>query len=269
MTGDVTSVNRRAMWTLFRKEIQRFTKVWLQTVISPLVTTSLYFLVFGVALGARVGTMSFTGADGVAHEVPYGAFVVPGLMMLSMISNSFLNTSSSLFQSKINGTLVDLLTAPLGTPEILTAYLSAAVFRGVAVGFLVWVVAGLFTGFALAHPLWAIFFSVAVTTTFAGVGLLAALWAEKFDHLSIFPNFIVQPLTFLGGVFYSVTDLPPLWETISRCNPVLYTVSGLRYGILGVSEIPVMTSALAVGSAMVVVLGMCAFALTRGYGMRR
>ena len=269
MTSDVTGVNRRAMRTLFHKEIQRFAKVWLQTVISPLVTTSLYFLVFGVALGARVGTMSFTGSDGAGHAVPYGAFVVPGLMMLSMISNSFLNTSSSLFQSKINGTLVDLLTAPLGTPEILTAYLSAAVFRGIAVGLLVWIVAGLFTGFSLAHPLWAIFFSVAVTTTFAGVGLLAALWAEKFDHLSIFPNFIVQPLTFLGGVFYSVTDLPPLWETISRCNPVLYTVSGLRYGVLGVSEIPVMTSAVAVGAAMLVVLVMCTIALNRGYGMRR
>jgi ABC-2 type transport system permease protein len=269
MTDDVTRVNRRALMTLFRKEIQRFAKVWLQTVVSPLVTTSLYFLVFGVALGARVGTMSFTGADGVAHEVAYGAFVVPGLMMLSMISNSFLNTSSSLFQSKINGTLVDLLTAPLGTPEILTAYLSAAVLRGVAVGVLVWIVAGLFTGFALAHPLWAIYFSVSVTTTFAGIGLLAALWAEKFDHLSIFPNFIVQPLTFLGGVFYSVTDLPPLWETISRCNPVLYTVSGLRYGILGVSEIPVLTSAVAVGAAMVLVVALCVNALNRGYGMRR
>ena len=141
--------------------------------------------------------------------------------------------------------------------------------RGVLIGALVYAVAGLFVGFSLAHPLWVIFFSVTVTTTFAGIGLLAAIWAEKFDQLSIFPNFIVQPLTFLGGVFYVVTDLPPFWETVSRCNPVLYTVSGLRWGILGQAEIPVLTSAIAVGVAMVATLAACAFVVGRGYGLRR
>jgi ABC-2 type transport system permease protein len=261
-------MNLRSTWTLFRKEVWRFAKVWLQTVFSPLVTTALYFLVFGVALGSRLGSIGWTTASGDTFTVGYDHFVVPGLMMLTMISNSFLNTSSSLFQSKINGTLGDLLVAPMGAREWLVAYVGAAVLRGLLVGSLVWLVAGAFVGWRMAHPLWVLYFGVTVTVSFACLGLVAAMWAHKFDQLSIFPNFVVQPLTFLGGVFYVVTDLPPLWETISRCNPVLYTVAGLRFGLLGSAEIPVAVSAAICGVAMVVGLTVAGVALERGWRLR-
>lgn len=221
-------MNAVGLWTLFAKECRRFSKVWMQTVFSPLVTTSLYFLVFGVALGSRLREV-----DG----VPYVQYVIPGLIMLGVITNSFLNTSSSLFQSKINNTLTDLLAAPIGAIEMITAYVAAAVLRGLIVGVLVWLVGGVFTGFTLAHPLWTLFFLMGVAATFALFGLAAAIWAEKFDHLSIFPNFVLTPLTFLGGVFYSVTMLPEPWSTISQANPILYVVNGLRWGLLGVSDV--------------------------------
>lgn len=252
-------MNPIGMRTLFVKELRRFSKVWLQTVFSPLVTTSLYFLVFGVALGSRLREV-----DG----VPYIEFVVPGLMMLAMISNAFLNTSSSLFQSKINGTISDLLSAPIGTQEILGAYVSAAVLRGLLVGTLVWLVALAFTGLRIAHPLWVLLFALGVTATFACFGIIAAVWAEKFDQLSIVPNFVLTPLTFLGGVFYSVDMLPEPWNGISHANPILYMVNGLRYGMIGTSDVPpgTCTIALAISAA---IAGTGAWLMLRsGYKLR-
>jgi len=196
--------------TLFIKEIRRFSKVWLQTVLSPLVTTSLYFLVFGVALGSRLREIS---------GVPYIQFVVPGLVMMTMIRDSFLNTSSSLFQSKINGTITDILVAPIGAFEMLLAYVGAAMIRAIIVGTLVYLVALTFTWFPLHHIGWTVFFTIFVTATLAMLGIVAALWAERFDHLAIFPNFVLLPLAFLGGVFYSIDLLPEPWNTISRFNP--------------------------------------------------
>jgi ABC-2 type transport system permease protein len=173
-----------ALKTLFIKEVRRFSKVWLQTVLSPLVTTSLYFLVFGVALGSRLREIS---------GVPYIQFVVPGLVMMTMIRDSFLNTSSSLFQSKINGTITDILVAPIGALEMLLAYVGAAMIRAMIVGSLVYLVALTFTWFPLHHIGWTVFFAVFVTATLAMLGMVAALWAEKFDHLAIFPNFVLLP----------------------------------------------------------------------------
>ena len=238
-----------ALQTLFLKEIRRFSKVWLQTVLSPLVTTSLYFLVFGVALGSRLKTVS---------GVAYVDFVVPGLMMLSMINAAFLNASSSLFQAKIHGTYVDLLSAPIGALELLFAYVGASLLRALLVGFLVWCVALGFTDVRVAHLGWTAYFSIAVSIAFALLGLLAALYSEKFDHLAILPSFVLTPLTFLGGVFYSVSMLPEPWATISRLNPILYTVNGLRHGLLGVSDVPLLPAALAV-AALVLVLAVVAF----------
>jgi ABC-2 type transport system permease protein len=252
-------IDRVALKTLFVKEIRRFSKVWLQTIFSPLVTTSLYFLVFGVALGRRLETV---------EGVPYIEFVIPGLMMLSMINNAFLNCASSLFQSKINGTIVDLLVAPLGAVEFLLAYVLAAVCRAALVGALVYAVAAFFTGFSIAHPVWTVFFALSVSATFAILGLLVAVWAEKFDHLAVVPNFVLTPLTFLGGVFYSVDMLPEPWNTVSRFNPILYMVNGLRHGLLGISDVPVAGSAAAV-FALVAVLGIAAlWVIGRGYKMR-
>ncbi len=248
-----------ALRTLFLKEVRRFAKVWSQTVISPLVTTSLYFLVFGVALGSRLRDV-----DG----VPYMDYVVPGLVMLAMINAAFLNTSSSLFQSKINGTVVDLLVAPIGPFEILAAYLSAAMLRAFIVGLLVYGVAAVFIGPKLVSLGWTLLFSAAVTASFAALGLLSALWADKFDHLAIVPNFVLTPLTFLGGVFYSVQMLPPPWDAISRLNPILYMVNGLRHGLIGVSDVPPTHALVVVVTLLVAILALTASLLARGYNLR-
>ena len=252
-------VNPIALRTLFAKEVRRFAKVWMQTVFNPLVSTSLYFLVFGMALGSRLKTVA---------GVPYVEFVVPGLIMLSMIGNSFLNCASSLFQSKINGTLVDILVAPLGPFEIITAYVGASLLRAFLVGSLVWLVAVGFTGLHIASVGWTLWFALSVSASFAVLGLLAAIWAEKFDHLALLPNFVLTPLTFLGGVFYSVDMLPEPWATVSRFNPILYMVNGLRYGLLGVTDVPVAASAAAVGGLLVVLLAVLWFVLARGYKLR-
>jgi len=246
-------------WTLFRKEVRRFAKVWLQTLLSPLVTTSLYFLVFGVALGSRLRTV-----DG----VPYIEYVVPGLIMLAMISNSFLNSASSLFQSKVNGTVVDLLSAPIGALEIVAAYVVAACLRGFLVGAMVWLVAAFFIGPRVASVGWTLAFSVLVSSTFGAFGLVVAVWAEKFDQLAIVPNFVLTPLTFLGGVFYSVDMLPAPWSTVSRMNPVLYMVNGLRHGMLGQSDLPPEHALLAVGGLCIVSLAGAWGILARGYRLR-
>ena len=252
-------MNSVALKTLFLKEVRRFAKVWMQTVFSPLITTSLYFLVFGVALGSRLREI-----DG----VPYIEYVVPGLVMLGIISNSFLNTSSSLFQSKINGTVVDLLIAPIGAREMLIAYIGAGMLRATIVGTLVYLVASAFTGFRMAHPLWVAVFVFGVSACFAMFGILAALWSEKFDHLSIFPNFVLTPLTFLGGVFYSIDMLPEPWGLISRFNPILYMVNGLRYGLLGASDVPVVHAAAFVGGLLVVLSLLCSRLLSIGWRLR-
>ena len=255
----MTAWNGTAARTLFIKEVRRFSKVWMQTVFSPLITTSLYFLVFGVALGSRLAEI-----DGVR----YIEFVIPGLMMLAIINNSFLNTSSSLFQSKINGTIVDILMAPVGAAETLVAYVSAAVMRGLIVGVLVWGVATAFVGFRMHALGWTLVFALGVSASFALLGLLIAIWAEKFDHLSLVPNFILSPLTFLGGVFYSVDMLPAPWNTISQFNPILYMVNGLRYGLLGVSDVPVLPSAIAVLTLFIGLLIATTAVLRSGWKLR-
>ena len=252
-------MNRIALRTLFLKELRRFAKVWMQTVLSPLVTTSLYFLVFGVALGSRLKEIS---------GIPYIQFVVPGLVMMTMVRDSFLNTSSSLFQSKINGTIVDLLVAPIGAAEILISYVAAAMCRSVITGALVLVVALFFTWFPLYHVGWTLFFSLLVPATFALLGIVSALWAEKFDHLAIFPNFVLLPLAFLGGVFYSIDLLPEPWHTISLFNPLLYMVNGLRFGFLGTADVSPSASAAVVLVSFLVLLASAGILLRRGYKLR-
>ena len=252
-------MNTVALTTLFLKEIRRFMKVWLQTVLAPLMTTSLYFLVFGVALGSRLKTI-----DGIT----YIQYVVPGLVMLSLIRESFLNTASSLFQSKINGTITDVLVAPIGALEMLIAYVGAAVVRASIVASLVLVVALFFTPFTVAHPWWALYFALTVSASFAMLGLATALWAQKFDHLTVFPNFVLTPLTFLGGVFYSIKMLPTPWDTISSANPLLYMVNGLRYGFLNVSDMPVATSALVCLLVLVFSAAISTTLFVRGYRLR-
>jgi ABC-2 type transport system permease protein len=213
-------MNTLGMKTLLSKEVRRFLRVPGQTVLSPLISTTLYFVVFGYSLAGRV------------HEVdghPYLSFIVPGLVFLGIANNAFLNSSSSLFITKIQGTVVDLLAAPLGPGELLFGFIGGGMVRGLLVGLLTWVVAALFTGFSLAHAPAVLFFLLLTSYTFSVLGLLASLWAEKFEQVNFFPTFVMLPLT----VFYSVKELPAPWGTVSLFNPVVYMVEGLRYGMLG------------------------------------
>jgi ABC-2 type transport system permease protein len=244
--------------TLLVKETRRFLKVPGQTLAQPVVTTALYFLVFGYALGGRV------------HELdgfPYIRFIVPGLVMLGLIQNSFLNTASSMFIMKVQGTIVDLLVAPLGTADILSAFVLGGVIRGFAVGGLTWAVAAAFTGFHVAHPLWVLAFAGVVAITFALFGLAVAIFSDKFEQLNLIPTFVITPLTFLGGVFYSARMLPQPWSTLTRLNPILYMVEGLRYGFLGTGPNPFIGLAIT-GTFMLGGLALVWWMLASGYKLR-
>jgi ABC-2 type transport system permease protein len=252
-------MNRIGFKTLLVKETRRFLKVPGQTIAQPVITTALYFLVFGFALGGLVRQV-----DGVS----YVRFIVPGLVMLSLIQNAFLNTASSMFIAKMQGTIVDLLVAPLSPMELLGAFTLAGVVRGVLVSAIVWLVAAIFTGFSIAHPGWVIAFALLVAAEFALFGLVVAIWSDKFEQLNLVPTFVITPLTFLGGVFYSARMLPEPWSSITKLNPILYMVEGLRYGMLGRSDVSpwlglgMTVALLAASGALVWVM------LARGYKLR-
>ncbi|ACL64238.1 ABC-2 type transporter [Anaeromyxobacter dehalogenans 2CP-1] len=245
--------------TLFAKEVRRFLRVPGQTLLSPLVTTTLYFVVFGYSLGARLADV---------EGVPYARFIVPGLVTLGVVTNAYLNSASSLFVMKLQGTMVDLLVSPLSYGEVLAGFMGAAVVRGILVGGVMWVVAGLFGGFQLAHPLTAVALLVLVAVVFAALGVVTAIWASTFEQVNFFPTFFITPLTFLGGVFYSIEMLPPALRRLTALNPIFYMVDGVRFGMLGISD-----AAPWVGAAMLALLAAIsvggAYALLRsGYKLR-
>jgi len=213
--------------TLLAKEIRRFLRVPGQTLLSPIVTTTLYFVVFGWSLGSRLQEVG---------GVPYARFIGPGLVALGVVTNAYLNSASSLFVMKLQGTVIDLLVAPLSHAEVLVGFVAAAVVRGLLVGGVMWLVAGAFTGMAVAHPLVALAMLLLAAISFAALGVMTAIWAASFEQVNFFPTFVVTPLTFLGGVFYSVEMLPPALRRLTLANPVFYLVDGVRYGFLGVSD---------------------------------
>jgi ABC-2 type transport system permease protein len=215
--------------TLLVKEIRRFLRVPGQTLLSPVVTTALYFLVFGWSLGDRLPPV---------EGVPYAHFIVPGLVTLGVVTNAYLNTASSLFVMKLQGTIVDLLVSPLSYGGILAGFVAAAVLRGLLVGAITWLVAGLFEGFALAHPVASLGLLVLVAIAFSGLGFLTAIWARSFEQVNFVPTFFITPLTFLGGVFYSVEMLPARLRFLAYANPVFYMVDVIRWGMLGISDAP-------------------------------
>jgi ABC-2 type transport system permease protein len=252
-------MNTLGMKTLLSKEVRRFMRVPGQTVLSPLISTSLYFLVFGYSLSGRVHTV---------QGVPYLQFIVPGLVFLGLANNAFLNSSSSLFINKIQGTIVDLLVAPLGPLELMAGFIGGAMVRGLMVGGLTWVVAALFTGFHLEHPLVTLLFLLLSSYTFSVLGILAAVWAEKFEQINFFPTFVMLPLTFLGGIFYSVHELPTPWNHISLFNPMVYMVEGLRYGMLGQSGFPPLLGSSILVALALVATGVAWAALRSGYKLK-
>jgi len=246
--------------TLLAKELLRFWKVAFQTLAAPVLTALLYLLIFGHVLDGRMPQ---------THGVAYAAFLIPGLAMMSVLQNAFANSSSSLIQSKVTGNLVFVLLAPLTAGEMFLAYTAAAVVRGVAVGVMVLGVGLLFAGVPLAHPVWALTFALLGAALLGVFGIIAGLVADKFDELAAFQNFVVMPLTFLAGVFYSVEDLPPLWRTLSHFNPFFYLVDGFRYGFLGASDVAPCLSLGAVSLALAALSAYTLHFLASGHKLRQ
>ncbi len=245
--------------TLFRKEVLRFWKVAFQTVAAPVLTAVLYLLIFGHVLEDHVQ---------VYPGVRYTSFLIPGLVMMSVLQNSFANSSSSLIQSKITGNLVFLLVTPLSHLSWFVAYVGASIVRGLTVGAGVMLVTVWFAPPALAQPWWIVIFAALGAAMLGTLGLIAGLWAEKFDQLAAFQNFIVMPMTFLSGVFYSVHSLPPFWQTVSSLNPFFYMIDGFRHGFFGVSDISPWISLAVVGSSFLVVATIALHLLKTGYKIR-
>ncbi|MFM0739088.1 ABC transporter permease [Paraburkholderia xenovorans] len=245
--------------TLFYKEILRFWKVAFQTVLAPVITALLYLTIFGHALRGHVQ---------VYPGVEYTSFLIPGLVMMSVLQNAFANSSSSLIQSKITGNLVFVLLPPLSHYEMFSAYVLAAVARGLAVGFGVFIVTIWFVPVSFSAPLYIVAFAIFGAAILGTLGLIAGIWAEKFDQLAAFQNFLIMPLTFLSGVFYSTHTLPPVWREVSRLNPFFYMIDGFRYGFFGMSDINPLAS-LAIVAGFFVVLAVVAMRmLASGYKLR-
>jgi len=234
-------VNVIGVRTLFMKEVRRFLRVPGQTVLQPLISTSLYFVVFAYTVSGRSSEI---------EGVPYVQYIVPGLVFLGIANNAFLNASSSFFITKIQGTLVDLLVAPMGPTELVIGFASGAMVRGLLVGLLTWGVALLFTFGHPVHIGGTLLFLMLSAYVFAMLGLIAGIWAEKFEQINFFPTFLMMPLTFLGGVFYSVRALPEPFRTVSLFNPVVHMVEGLRAGMLGLPETSMVGLCLLLGLAV-------------------
>jgi len=252
-------VNLRGFYTLLYKELLRFYKVLLQTVIAPVITTLLYLLVFSHALKDHVT---------VYDHIAYTTFLVPGLVMMTVIQNAFANSSSSLIQSKVTGNIVFVLVTPLSHVEFYLAFLLAAIIRGLVVGLGVFVVACLFVPVPVHNVAILLLFALLGSAFLASLGIIAGIWAEKFDQLAGFQNFFIMPLTFLSGVFYSIHTLPDIWQTLSRFNPFFYMIDGFRYGFFGVSDVNPFYSLCFVGIALVLLAGLTLVMLGRGYKLR-
>jgi ABC-2 type transport system permease protein len=245
--------------TLFYKEVLRFWRVAFQTVAGPVLTAMLYLLIFGHALESHVK---------VYDTIKYTAFLVPGLAMMSVLQNAFANSSSSLIMSKVMGNLVFLLLTPLSYMNWFVAYVGAAVVRGLVVGVGVFAVSAFFTDIYFVSPGWLLTFAVLGAALMGTLGLIAGLWADKFDQLAAFQNFVVMPMTFLSGVFYSIHSLPPFWQTVSHLNPFFYMIDGFRYGCFGVSDVSPWLSLGVVGVALAVVSAVAVTLLRTGYKLR-
>ncbi|WP_137937248.1 ABC transporter permease [Chitinivorax sp. B] len=245
--------------TLLYKEVLRFWKVSLQTILAPVVTALLYLMIFSHAIGSHVV---------VYQNIQYVHFLIPGLVMMSMLQNAFANSSSSLIQSKITGNIVFILLPPLTHIEFFGAYVIASVVRGIAVGLGVFAVTWWFVPPALPHPIWALVFSILGCAMLGTLGLIAGIWAEKFDQLAGFQNFLIMPLTFLAGVFYSIHSLPDFWQKVSHFNPFFYMIDGFRFGFLGASDVPPVHSLLVIGGCTLALTLFTLYLLKTGYKLR-
>ncbi len=244
--------------TLFFKEVLRFWKVSFQTVLAPVMTALLYLMIFSHVLDTHVQV----------NGVRYTAFLIPGLVMMSLLQNAFANSSSSLIQSKVTGSIVFVLLPPLSYVEFYLAYMLASVMRGLMVGIGVLAVTAWFSPLAFAHPFWILAFALAGGAIMGSLGMVGGIWAEKFDQLAGFQNFLIMPLTMLSGVFYSIHSLPAFWQQVSHYNPVFYMIDGFRYGFFGVSDVSPFVSLAVVVTSFVLVGAITMAMLRNGYKLR-
>ncbi|EGR0299880.1 TPA: ABC transporter permease [Vibrio parahaemolyticus] len=250
-------------WTAFRsllgKEVTRFSRIWVQTLVPPAITMTLYFIIFGNLIGSRIGEMS---------GFSYMEYIVPGLIMMSVITNSYSNVASSFFSAKLQKNIEELLVAPVPNYVIIAGYVMGGVTRGLLVGTIVTCVSLLFVDLQVEH--WGIIVATVFMTSvvFALGGLINAVYAKTFDDISIIPTFVLTPLTYLGGVFYSISLLPEFWQGVSKINPIVYMVNAFRYGFLGVSDVDIVTSFSVLGVFVVVLYAIAHYLVTKGIGLR-
>jgi ABC-2 type transport system permease protein len=250
---------RNSFLTLVRKETVRIFRIWPQTLLPAVITQSLYFLIFGGFIGSRVGLIDGT---------PYMAFIVPGLVMMGVIQNSFMNVVGSFFGAKFMRNIDEILVSPMPDWAMLGGYITGGVIRGTVVGALIYAVAAVFVHPTVTHPWAVVLFLLLTSSLFSLAGFLNAIFAKKFDDTSIFSTFVLIPLTYLGGVFYSVNQLPPVWQAVSRANPILYMVDGFRYGFFGSAGIPVSHSISLLVAVIVALTWTNLYLLRKGIGMK-
>ena len=253
------ALNITAIRTLVRKEVVRVLRIWVQTIVPPTITMTLYFIIFGNLIGSRIGSM-----DG----YNYMQYVAPGLIMMSVITNSYGNVVSSFFGAKFGGHVQEMIVSPMSNAAIVIGHVAGGVIRGLLVGLLVTAIALFFTKLEVQHPLVTISMVFLSSIVFALAGFVNAVFAKKFDDISIVPTFVLTPLTYLGGVFYSISLLPDFWRSMSLANPILYMVNAFRYGILGASDISIGYAYLIVVGFVVVLFSVCMTLLNRGIGIR-
>ncbi len=252
-------LNLVAFNTIVRKEVVRIVRIWVQTIVPPAITMTLYFIIFGNLIGRRIGTMD--GFD-------YMQYIAPGLIMMSVITNSYGNVVSSFFGAKFGRHLEEMLVSPMSYATIILGHVAGGVLRGLLVGMLVTAVALFFTRLEVQHPLITISIVLLSSVVFALAGFINALFAKKFDDISIIPTFVLTPLTYLGGVFYSISLLPEFWQKVSLANPILYMVNAFRYGILGTSDIGIVTAYALLVFFAVLLFTVCMILMKRGVGIR-
>ncbi len=255
----LSSVNFIALKSILHKEVHRFMRIWVQTLVPPAITISLYFVIFGSLIGSRIGEMA--GFD-------YMSFIVPGLIMMSVITNSYSNVASSFFSAKWQRNVEEMLVAPVPNWVIVAGYVGGGMTRGILVGLIVTLISLLFVDIQI-HNIWVIILTVCLTSaTFALGGLINAVFAGSFDDISIIPTFVLTPLTYLGGVFYSISMLPDFWQGVSQINPIVYMVNAFRYGFLGISDVSLTVAFSVLGVFIVTLFAIAMTLISKGIGLR-
>ena len=252
-------MNLHAVRAIFRFEMARTWRTIMQSVISPVISTSLYFIVFGAAIGSRIPEV---------EGVSYGAFIVPGLIMLSLLTQSISNASFGIYFPKFSGTIYELLSAPVSPLEVVLSYVGAAATKSIMLGLIILVTSALFVPLRVAHPFWMLLFLVLTSVTFSLIGFIIGIWADGFEKLQVVPLLIITPLTFLGGSFYSVNMLPPFWKTVTLFNPVVYLISGFRWSFYGVADLAVGISLAVTAAFLLLCLGIVAWIFKTGYRLK-